>query len=487
MSELLFKSQSLSEISIDKSEKNITEFSGYASVYNKIDDHNDIIIKGAFRDSIIKNNQIKLLWQHQSDKPLGNIIFMKEDDHGLFIKGQIINDVQYAKDAIALINNNVIDGLSIGCAPKEFEHDNQGTRILKKIDLKEISIVTFPANSDSRIDKETIINKNKEDNYMITKNFTTNPITYHQASYKSGDIEKMNELIKSSGMNTIEIKSLNSFTEGEGPELIRQDLHRQIISNMATISPIRSIASVQHISGSYIDFVIEDGEFESGWVGEIAERKDTTNSKLIQKRISVHEIYAQPKATLKLIEDSETNFNHWLVEQISDSFTKKENESFILGDGENKPKGILKDEKIKKITASEQGKIAVKDLLSLVNSLDEHYINNASFLMNRSTLAIIQNLQDSNGRFIWQPSISEKMTDTLFGIPIYCCSYMPKLEKDAMPIIFGDFKSGYKVLDRKNMKITKDPYTDKPFIKFYSVKRVGGDVLDAKALRILKS
>jgi hypothetical protein len=488
MSKLTLKFQNFSNLSIsNKSEDNINEFSGYASVYNKIDHHNDIIVKGAFDESIQDINSIKLLWQHKHDCPIGKIISINEDEYGLHITGEILNNIKHGQEASNLIKNQIINGLSIGCLIQESKYNDNGVRIITKANLKEISIVTFPANDQAIIDMKNTINIKQEEE-MLNKNYFDNSqdINYQRIDNKSNDLERMTEFIKSSGVSSIEIKSLNSFYENDGGVLIGRTINNQIISNIETKSPLRKIASVEQISGSYIDFVIENGEFESGWVAELSERPDTGSSKLVQKRIQVHELYAQPKATNKLIEDSEINFNNWLIEQISDSFIKKENESFISGDGENKPKGILNNTEVKIIKSQEEGKILIKDILNLINSLDENYIGNASFLMNRSTLADIQNFQDNNGRFIWQKSISTEMNDTLFGIPVYCCSYMPNLEKGKLPIIFGDFRSGYKILDRKNIYITKDPYTDKPFIKFYAVKRVGADVLDSKALKILK-
>jgi HK97 family phage prohead protease len=145
MSNLIIKFQQNHPLSIIKSaNNNINEFSGYASIYNKIDDHNDIIIKGTFGDSINDASSIKLLWQHRQEKPIGKITLIHEDDQGLYIKGQILSDLDNSKDALALIKNQIIDGLSIGCIVQDYEHNDEGVRIIKKAILKEISIVTFP-------------------------------------------------------------------------------------------------------------------------------------------------------------------------------------------------------------------------------------------------------------------------------------------------------------------------------------------------------
>ena len=173
-----------------------------------------------------------------------------------------------------------------------------------------------------------------------------------------------------------------------------------------------------------------------------------------------------------------------MAERLADSFIKAENEAFITGDGDKKPFGILTNEDITRI---DTGNAVTPDiLLKLINALDEEHIANASFLMNRSTLASIQGLKDENGRFIWQQSLSEPLKQTIFGIPVFCSAHMPNVGENKLAIVIGDFKAAYKIVDRAGIGIMRDPYTDKPFIKFYAVKRVGGDVIAPSALKFAK-
>lgn len=167
--------------------------------------------------------------------------------------------------------------------------------------------------------------------------------------------------------------------------------------------------------------------------------------------------------------------------------SKAENRSFINGDGNNQPKGILSynASAIERLKVAVSGKITLEDILKLINSLDEQYLANATMLMHRSTFSEIQKLKDANGRFIWQASLSEHIPGTLFGIPVLCAGDMPQFAGDAEGIVMADFKVGYKIVDRTGIAIMRDPYTEKPFVKFYAVKRVGGDVVDARAIKIL--
>lgn len=291
--------------------------------------------------------------------------------------------------------------------------------------------------------------------------------------------------IRKGEISDLELKSFSSNGD-EGGYLLTPSLYGKIISGMKAKSPMRRLASVETISTNALDVVIEDGEFVSGWTLETGARAETDTPQLQQKRILVHELYAQPKATQRLLDDSAINIEQWLTERLQDSFVRAENKSFINGDGANQPFGILSNKKIEYVESEEDEDISMDDILNLINALDENYLPGATFLMNRSTLSEIQKMQDTNGRFIWQPSISESVPDTLFGIPVVCCSEMPNIAADASPIAIGDFKAAYKIVDRSGISIMRDPYTEKPFVKFYSVKRVGGDVIDVNAIKLLK-
>jgi HK97 family phage major capsid protein len=282
------------------------------------------------------------------------------------------------------------------------------------------------------------------------------------------------------------LKDHFSSSSDSGAGLIMPTLSRQIVSNIHAISPIRQLASIETISSNELDIIVEENQFETGWVAETDKRLETKTPKLKQKKIMLHELYAQPMATQRLIDDSEIDIYTWISARLSDYFARAENNAFINGDGLNKPKGILSDETLEVIDVHEEEKIAVGDILKLINSLNEYYQQNASFVMHRSTLSYIQTLKDDTGRFIWQPSYSDLRPQTLFGIPVHCCDDMPIIEKGKLVIALGDFKNGYKIVDRQGICIIHDPYTNKPFVKFYSVKRVGGDVVNNSAIKLLK-
>lgn len=279
------------------------------------------------------------------------------------------------------------------------------------------------------------------------------------------------------------VKSLSGVGD-EGGVTLLPSLHNKIIFGIKTLSPMRQIATVENISTRSLDMIIEDGHFTSGWVGETVERRDSDTPKLIKKTIQTHEIYAQPKATQSLIDDSEIDVENWLVDRLVDSFAKLENEAFIVGDGQGKPKGLITDEKIEKVNVGNT--ISPDGLLKLINILDASYLANAKFIMNRSTLSAIQSLKDKNERFIWQQSLSDPLEQSIFGIPVVICSHMPDIGANKLAIALGDFKSTYKIVDRSGVSLTRDPYTDKPYVRFYAVKRVGADVVNPLACKLAK-
>jgi HK97 family phage major capsid protein len=300
------------------------------------------------------------------------------------------------------------------------------------------------------------------------------------------DVEEkksFNEYIRKGIQNDLITKSFSGSSD-EGEVMVTPTLSKKIISMVNHRSIMRQVASIENISTKSLDIIYEDGDFAAGWVSDSEEREDTTTPKIKKKSITVHEIYAQPKATQNLINDSEIDIENWLAERISDSFINLENKAFIDGDGSNKPIGILINKDIQQITVGSA--ITVDILINLINSLDENYIANASFIMNRKTLSLIQSLKDKNGRFIWSQSMANPLEQTIFGVPVFISSHMPNIGKDKLSVAFGDFKSGYKIVDRSGISIMRDPFTEKPFIKFYATKRVGGDVVNPHAIKLAK-
>ena len=483
-------------------DNNIT-ITGYASVYNVVDQQNDIITKGTFLNP--DNQIVKFLWQHDIIQPIGAIKSLHEDNYGLQIEAVINGNIRSGREAIELVKQGAVDGLSIGFNLQSAYYNHLGQRVIEKAELLEVSIVTFPANTHAKIYNIVNVNQqehmnteaiNSENTEQITKqikmledkiNNIQTVLARPELGNDNNNIEykaAFGDYLRKGRMSSLIQKSLSS-APGEGDVLLVPTLYSKIVSEMKARSPMRQLASIETISTNALDVVIEDGKFISGWIGDAERREDTETPKLKQKRILVHELYAQPKATQALIDDSAIQIEDWLVERLRDSFIKTENTAFINGSGEKQPKGILHNDH--KIKTMDVGDIRLQDLLlNLINDLDEEYLTNASFLMNRTTLSTIKQLKDETGRFIWQQTFTESLSHTIFGIPVVCCAEMPSIEGGKCAIAFGDFSSAYKIVDRSGVNIMRDQYTEKPFIKFYTVKRVGGDIVNPEALRFAK-
>jgi len=343
------------------------------------------------------------------------------------------------------------------------------------------------------IEKVSQISSNWE-NFMQDYNQTKSQVLQLQAAPNRPEHGDANYALQKSafanylrkGEISVEAKSFMSSDGDSGGVVISPSLSSEIIHNIQEASQIRKLLDSEKISSNELDIIMEDGEFETGWVLEAQERKETKAPKLRQKKIMVHELYAQPMATQRLIDDSSIDIAKWLMQRLVDYFCSVENRAFISGDGINKPKGLLVDDSIQSIKTAKDGQFGILDILALMKNLNQNYFSNASFIMHRSTLSYIQTLKDDSGRFIWQPSYSERQPQTLFGIPLHCCDEMPTMEKGKKVIALGDFKRGYKIVDRSGVTVIRDYYTHKPFVKFYTTKRVGGDVVNAAAIKLLE-
>ncbi|XGA08847.1 MAG: phage major capsid protein [Wolbachia endosymbiont of Xenopsylla cheopis] len=304
-----------------------------------------------------------------------------------------------------------------------------------------------------------------------------------------------------------EQKALTS-TGPEGGYLITKEISRRIHQNIIDISPMRQLCSSEEISTESIEYIIEgDDKTFVGWHEEgeeISEDKNTQKFKNI--KITTYELYAQPQITQKLLDDAFVNIEAWLVDKLVEAFSAKENEAFIKGDGKTQPQGILSYKNSKKqgeVEQIESEKLNSDAIVKLYYSLSESYAKNASFLMNRSVLQEVRLLKlEQSSQYLWQPGLSLGAKDTIMGIPVYQVADMPAglasstrdaksklpsgIEESHKVIAIANFKQAYKIVDHRGMKILRDPFTSKGFVKLYTTKRVGGGLVNTNAIKLLK-
>lgn len=298
-----------------------------------------------------------------------------------------------------------------------------------------------------------------------------------------------------STLNDIEVKrdltSSLDTSSSFGGHLLSPNIQKMMIDEIENNCIMRKICSVQEISSSSLD-VIDGSNMTPSWINETGTINDTDTSIFSKTTINTFDLVAQPKVSQKMLDDSAINIEEWLAVRLAQDFIEAEENAFINGAGStgNQPTGILNyvnsDDDIESITSTNTSKrFTETDVLDLYYSLNDKYVNNASFLMPRSAMKSIRQLKDStSGHYLWNPALLAGQEDTLLGSPIYQSSFVPAVDKSTKSIIFGNFKY-YQIVDRVGVRILRDPYTSKPYIRFYTTKRVGGDVIDKDAFKVL--
>ena len=295
-----------------------------------------------------------------------------------------------------------------------------------------------------------------------------------------------------SDIANLEQKNLNNNADQKLGYSVTNKMNKAIDTLLVENSPMRKISSVLEISTDSLELIEDREDITSGWsetgLSGIENSKETVFTKKI---ILTHELYAQPKVTQKLVDDPRIDVEEWLSKKLSNIFIRQENSAFINGSGIGQPRGILSYEdgnewgKIERIK-TESNKLSADDIIKLFFSIKEIYANNTNFLMSRDSLQKVRMLKDKNGQYLWQPNLSEGGSSTLFGSKIYVSTNMPNLDAGKVPIAFGNFKNAYQIIDRGDVRVLRDPFTHKPYIKFYSTKKVGGDIVNFEAIKLLE-
>lgn len=312
---------------------------------------------------------------------------------------------------------------------------------------------------------------------------------------RSEQEQKMSQLMNSylrKGHGEIELKALSSDSQEDGGLLVTPQLSDEIVMKVFETSPMRQYAAVQTISTSALDIIQDLDEAGAGWVGENQARPETDTPKLNQIQIPVHELYAEPKATQRLLDDAALNMEAWLAEKVADRFARLENASFVAGDGVLKPKGFLAYAagtgfaQVEQIPSLSGTTITGDSLINLIYSLKTAYKPNARFFMSRDAIKTARLLKDLDGRYLWAPGLDGQTAGSILGYEIIEFQDMPVVAANNLVAAFGDMLQAYQIVDRIGVRVLRDPFTAKPFVKFYTTKRTGGGVKNFEAIKLLK-
>ncbi|MEC4337675.1 phage major capsid protein [Stenotrophomonas pavanii] len=292
--------------------------------------------------------------------------------------------------------------------------------------------------------------------------------------------------------------ALNKGADNEGGYLAPVEWDRTITDRLVILSDMRQLATVQPCSGAGLTKLFNMGGTASGWVGEAAPRPQTGTAQFAVLGFGWGEIYANPAATQQLLDDAEIDLEAWLAGEVETEFAKQEGDAFWSGDGVNKPFGILTYVDgganaakhpfgaIKAVNSGLAAGINGDSILDLVYDLPSAFTAGAKFSMNRKTQGVVRKLKDAQGNYLWQPSLVAGQPSTLAGFAVQDVAAVPDVAANAIAMLFGDFKQTYTVYDRKGVRVLRDPYTNKPYVMFYTTKRVGGGVHNPEPMRALK-
>ena len=305
-----------------------------------------------------------------------------------------------------------------------------------------------------------------------------------------------------SSLGDLQRKAYNITTDADGAYAVPEEIDRDILAKLVDVSPIRQIATVRAIGTSDYKKLVNIHGTASGWVDEDDARTATNSSQFAQVTPFMGELYAYPQATQQMLEDVFFNAEAWIGEEVASEFARAEGAAFVSGDGTKKPKGFLAYTTaatadsarafgtLEHVATGVAGDWAASNpqdvLLTLVYKLKAGFRSNARFVMNKGILADVRKWKDAADNYIWRPGLEAGQPDTLLGYGITEAEDMPAKAANALPIAFGDFSRGYLIVDRIGTSILRDPYTAKPYVGFYTRKRLGGCVVDSEAIKVIK-
>lgn len=285
-----------------------------------------------------------------------------------------------------------------------------------------------------------------------------------------------------------ELKALSSDSDTDGGFMVPTTRAARIIELLREASDIRALATVETITtGSDYEIPAEGPDaFDAGWVGERGARDETQGGKLAMRKIPTHEMYANPHVTRTLLDDTGFDVEGWMNRRVTQRMSQIEGGAFVNGDGVGKPFGLMSNADIAEVVSGAAAAIKADGLIDLIYDLPEAYAKNATLIMRRATVREIRKLKDNNGQYIWQPGLAGGPPATILDRPYREVIDMPAIAANAHPILFGDFRAGYVIVDRQGIRLIRDELTRKPFVQMYTTKRTGGQVVLAEAFRKLK-
>lgn len=299
---------------------------------------------------------------------------------------------------------------------------------------------------------------------------------------------------------SVEEKALSAAVAADGGYLVDPQTAAEIVGVLRSSASIRAIANVVSVESSAFDVLVDHTDIGSGWATETGAVTESGTPQVDRISIPLHELSALPKASQRLLDDSAFDVEGWLAQRIADKFSRAEAEAFVKGNGVDKPTGFLTYPKVANdvwtwgsigyVPTGAAGDFSSSDpadaIVDLVYSVGARYRANATFVMNSKTAGAVRKMKDADGRFLWSDGLAAAEPARLMGYPVLIAEDMPDIAAGAFAVAYGDFRAGYTVAERPDLRILRDPFSAKPHVLFYATKRIGGDVSDFAAIKLLK-
>lgn len=385
---------------------------------------------------------------------------------------------------------------------KLVKHDQAFDTLTKSVDELKVAMQRIPANLGAIDEKDGMTDEVKEkwDRLLFSAKAVGNTAAIKdvKGAYNSF-LRKIRMPVEA--LTDSERKALAVLSDPAGGYFVVPEMSSEMVKRIYESTPMRQICSVQSISTDALEIIEDLDEASVGWVGETQTRAETNTPAIAKIVIPVHELYAKPKATQKVLDDAFVNIEQWLMDKLIEKFGREEAYQFVNGNGVNKPKGfqaytklldpasgLIPIDSIGYILSGADGDYTADDIIELFYALKRPYQANAKFLMNRAQFMKVRKFKEtSTDNYLWQPGLSGGEPPTLMGVPVIQGDDMPALADGAYPVACGDFKAGYQIVDRFGIRVLRDPYTDKPYVQFYTTKRVGGGIKNFEAIKLLKA
>ncbi len=304
-------------------------------------------------------------------------------------------------------------------------------------------------------------------------------------------------------LSALRTKDMNVTGDHLGGYMAPAEMADRIITRQYDTTPMRQLAMIMQVSSEAVEMLRDTNEPEAQWVSELGTRNDTDQGAMGRIRIPVHELYAQPKATQKLLDDAILNVEEWLIARVAERFARRENTAFVSGDGIGQPRGFLSyatqaasdnnrawgvlEHIVTGVDGGFSSSTGADVLIDLMHKLRAGYLPKASWLMPRSVANLVRKFKENTSNaYIWQPGLQAGTPATLLGHQVVLAEDMPAMATGSYSLAFGNFAEGYTIVDRIGFHILRDPFTAAPFVRFRCSKRIGGDVVNFEAIKLLK-